>query len=146
MAKSTKPEQILAAWQALPPEQKARYRHAHEVLDRFKRLQWRREVQGAFAKERRALDELHGAASRAIEQGVRRALGKVAPSPAPESISGKDWLESVGFVHFPKRSDESIKAWSRRLSDEARASAPITPGYVENYIHTHPNKAALVKR
>jgi hypothetical protein len=74
------------------------------------------------------------------------------PEPEPEWRSGEDWLETVGFSRFPRRSPsrpgakpESIKAWSKRLADEMPDRVSMKPGSIENYIHIHPNKDVLVK-
>jgi hypothetical protein len=118
------PEQLLAAWQTLEPEQKALFRRAHGVLGHFKRLLWRREMQRAIDKEWRAVDAHRGAALRAIEQVIQRALDRTTPTPpggtapAPKQKLKKIWFDEA-MARLPrKKKGESIKAYSRRLFAE----------------------------
>jgi hypothetical protein len=79
----------------------------------------------------------------------QNVVARCAPSPqdkaavikhmslpsSPEPMSGKVWLEG-GFKRFPQQPNESIRAWSRRLSAEAREDlVQLGARTVETRIH-----------
>lgn len=78
----------------------------------------------------------------------RLALWKIVtgtnpPAPPLKPMSGKVWLQGnkakgieAGFDRFPQQDNESIRAWSRRLSAEAgKEAVTLTPRGIEARIH-----------
>jgi hypothetical protein len=72
-----------------------------------------------------------------IPQEWKDAVAKYAPPPPQplKPMSGKAWLESVGFKKFPRKPGESKRAWSRRLSKEAaKDNEPLKPDTIRPFL------------
>jgi hypothetical protein len=127
VAKSSRPtpEQILAAFQALPPEEKALHRRAHEVLGRFERVQQRhREVAAALVEIERRDRERAARRQAGQNEALKQAEAELAAArrnqPPPKTIA------QVLAEHTPKT--RSILAdILARLPAPPSASSGSTP-------------------